>query len=80
MRRLSGILITILILLVALPVSRTVRGQSSGTRAATGQVPANKRVLMTYFASWTDLSPTDIPASKITHVLYAFSDLNAKGQ
>lgn len=40
----------------------------------------DEKVLMGYFAGWAELEVSKIPADKLTHVLYAFSDLNAEGK
>ena len=92
MRKFFVLLLITMLLLSASSASLSHKAESAGTPAATMQatvsgaqegiasVPTTNRVLMTYFAGWAGLSVSKIPGGKITHILYAFSDLNAKGQ
>ncbi len=58
-------------------LSATPEATAASTQSAVS--PAT-RVLMGYFAGWGALDVAKIPADKLTHILYAFSDLNADGQ
>lgn len=79
MRKYSGLLLITLTLFSTALTTRVGSHPAIQTNIV-DSVPVDYRVLMTYFAGWMELAPADIPGDKITHVLYAFSDLNAKGQ
>jgi len=42
-------------------------------------VASSGKVEMAYFGSWTGMAVSSIPATKLTHILYAFSNLDTGG-
>src|SRR5687767_4953488 len=82
MRKFTGLLFVLLLIVLSNLTVGAHASKNEATNASPDTVTQRSRskVLMAYYAGWSSLEVSNIPADKLTHVVYAFSDLDENGE